>query len=75
MVRFTNKLKAVRKALKIWNKMHFDKVDQKVKLAEDKVMEMEITFDNDPSEYNKLLLCEAKRELDTKLQVEEMYWS
>lgn len=74
MVKFTNKLKAVRKALKIWNRTHFGKVDQKVKLAEDRVMETEIKFDMDPTEPNKLLLCEAKRELDNRLQIKELFW-
>lgn len=74
MVRFANKLKVVKRSLEKCNKNVFGKVDQRVKQAEGKVLEMEVTFVNDPSEGNKVLLCKPKQKLDNKLQIEEIYW-
>lgn len=71
---FANKLKAVKKRLVKWNKEIFGKVDQKVRQAKDKVLEMEVAFVNDPTESNKVLPCKATQELDTRLQMEEIYW-
>lgn len=42
-----------------------------MKQAEDKVLEREVAFVNDPSEHNKILLCKSKQELDDRLQIEE----
>lgn len=74
MVKFANKLKIVEKHLQSWNRTIFRKVDQRVRLAEDKVFQLEVAYDSDPSESNKISLCRAKKELDSMLQLKEQYW-
>lgn len=74
MVKFSNKLKNVRRKLKGWNKDIFGKVDQRVCEAEDRVLQMEFLFENDPTEENKVKLCKAKTEVDDRLKTEESVW-
>lgn len=74
MVKFANKLKSVKKYLQTWDKQTFGKVDQKVRHAKDSVLQIEFAFDTDPSESNKIKLCQAKQELDGMHQIEEKYW-
>lgn len=49
-------------------------MEQKVRDAADKVLQMEIDFGNDPSERNKINLCQAKIELESKLQMDDRLW-
>lgn len=74
MVMFARKLQRVKKVLQQWNKKVFEKVDQNVKLAEDKVLQLEVIFDANPSEEHKINLYVAKRELEQMLQVEDQFW-
>lgn len=74
MDRFANKLKAIKNRLKFWNRDIFGRVDQMVKEAEDLLMETEHAFEQDPSEANKILVCQAKRNYNEKLAIEELNW-
>lgn len=62
LVRFHLKLKALKKALQVWNKTVFGNVMQAVYIAEDKMLMAEHDYDTLPSEYNKLALCAAKQD-------------
>lgn len=73
MIRFANKLKAVKKGLQTWNMQIFGKVDQRVRSPKDKVLQMEILFESDPLEENKINICKAKIELNTRLQLKQ-FW-
>lgn len=39
------------------------------------VLEKEYLYDSDPTESNKLQLCQARSELEYRLRIEELYWS
>lgn len=73
MVRFANKLKAVKKKLQAWNKEVYGQIGHIIKQSEDKVLELESSFDRDPFEANGIQLCKANQELNDKLQIEELF--
>lgn len=74
MMKFSNKLKYMRRKLKEWNKEIFGRVDQRVCGTEDMVLQMEVLFENDPTEENKANLCMTKTGLDDRLKNKESFW-
>lgn len=59
----------MKKKLQIWNKEVFGQFGQKVRQAEDKVLDMENLFDKDPTVSNRIQLCKIKTELDARLRI------
>lgn len=74
MVRFAQKLKALRKTLKVWNRCVFGNIHNAVSHAEDEVLRAEFEYDHTPSEYNMKLLCKAKQFHNEKLELQECFW-
>lgn len=73
IVKFANKLKALRRRLREWNKEVFGRVDQRIKEDEDFIMEEEMAFKQDPTELNKRKIFNAKQLLHQRLAIEEMH--
>nr|XP_027077000.1 uncharacterized protein LOC113700749 [Coffea arabica] len=74
MVRFYNKLKAVRDALKQWNRVVFGNVSSKVAEAEQELKQTEAEYDLVRSEESKILLHEARARYNRALSIECEFW-
>lgn len=74
IIKFASKLKCLKRRLRAWNRDTFAKVNQRVKQAEDTVLKRELAFEQNPTEANKIHLCQAKIVLSERLQIKELYW-
>ncbi|CAI9094816.1 OLC1v1030616C1 [Oldenlandia corymbosa var. corymbosa] len=74
MLAFSLKLRRLKLALKEWNKLHFGDVFQNLKLAEDKVKELEIAYDRSGHMNDRQNLSLARAHLLQKLKEHDDFW-
>lgn len=73
-MRFAQKLKALKLTLKVWNRNIFRNINTAINQDEDEVLKAEVAYDSFSSEHNMKQLCMAKKLLNDKLEIQEIFW-
>ncbi|XP_027077095.1 uncharacterized protein [Coffea arabica] len=68
------KLRNVKMALRMWSREVFGDIFEAVKVAEQRALNAEVSYDADPSQPNLVLLHEAQAQLRRSHATENMFW-
>lgn len=72
--KFSIKLRKLKEVLKKWNKKTFGDIFQAVRDMEDEVLQLEVEYENDRKEENRIALDKGRVKLLEDLKREKVYW-
>ncbi|XP_070046431.1 uncharacterized protein [Nicotiana tomentosiformis] len=74
-LKFKQKLKRVKTALSQWSKVTYGDIFKQLPIMEDIVRVKEMSFEEEPTTENIIVLQKARAELKNYLSIEEQYWN